>query len=95
MHRVEFHQQGMLFGIPHRIVQQHDLARSTRIDQVAQNKLSDPAKAVEGNAGHGGQSLSAECASVPMASTCVCSAIRLRLSNGSAAKAMIRRRNAP
>ena len=70
----------MLFGIADGIVQQHDLAACTSVDQVAQDKLSDAAKAVEGDTGHEDQAFAL--ASVPMASTRDCSDIRLSAFEG-------------
>ncbi len=95
VHAVELHQQRVLFGIAHRIVQKHDVAaRPAGVDQVAQHQLADPAKTVESDAGHAGSPLCAKRSSPPMASTRDCSDIRLRPSNGSSTKAAIRRRSA-
>ncbi|WP_241699912.1 hypothetical protein [Tabrizicola fusiformis] len=45
----------MLISIADGIVQQYDLATGACIDQIAQDKLSDPAKAVKSDTGHGDQ----------------------------------------
>ena len=92
MDAVEFHQQRMLFGIPNGVVQEDDLACGTSVDQIAQDKFSDAAKAVQGNTCHGDQVFA--CGSEPIASTRDCRDIRLSDSNGNSTKAVIRRRSA-
>ena len=95
MDRVEFHQQRVLLGIAYGVVEKDDVAADAGIDQVAQDKLADTAKAVECDAGHWVQPLVWESALMPIWSTCVCSARRVSDSNGSSTKAAIRRRSAP
>ena len=92
MNAVELHQKRVLLGGADRVVQKHDLAATAGVDQVAQNEFSNAAKAVEGNACHGGQAFVS--VSVPMASTRDCKDMRLRLSKGNSTKAAIRRRSA-
>ena len=52
MNAVKLYQQGMLFGCAYRVVDQHDVTASACVDQVAQGKFSNPAKAVQSDAGH-------------------------------------------
>ena len=92
MDRVELQQKRMLLGIALRVVQQDDLATRASVDQIAKDKFSNPAKAVQGYAGHDNQAFA--CASVPMASTRDCNDMRFSDAKGSSTKAMIRRRSA-
>lgn len=91
MDAVEFHQR-MAVSIADGIVQQDDLATRAGIDQISQDKLSNPAEAVKSDTGHEDQAFA--CASVPIESTRDWRDIRLSDSNGSSTKVMIRRRNA-
>ena len=93
MDGIEFHQQSMLIRGTRGIVDQYNLAPCTGVDQVAQGEFADPAKAVKSDACHAEILLGDQVLALsPRRSTCDCSATRLSVSNGKAAKAVMRRR---
>ncbi len=56
MNRVELFQQGVLFRLSNRIIDQNYFAACPGVDQVTQGKFANPATAVEGDTGHLGTS---------------------------------------